>query len=161
MKPSIIPSFINSFYDPLLSFSYKLKEVSKILTKDNRIIKAGIASVFFMVLLVSWFYDPVKYKITDCAFKDMSGLSCPGCGLSRSFHAVANANIIDAFGFHLLGPLFFLLLLFVSILFSYEAISGKRIKLSWGKLTKKVIVILVFASWFLYWVARMTMEFFG
>ncbi len=132
---------------------------TELLSKDKRVVKAGIAAVFCMVLLVSYFYDPVYYKITDCAFKEMSGLSCPGCGLSRSFHSVANMHMSDAFGFHLLGPVFFLILLAVIILYSYEAISGNIIKIVANKVLARIFVISIFVSWFIYWVARMVVEF--
>ena len=127
-------------------------------SKDNRIIKASIAAVLFIILLISHFYDPANYKITDCAFKDMSGLSCPGCGLSRSFHSVANIDVADAFGFHLLGPVFFMLLLSIAILFSYEAISGVKIKINIKKGKLKILVVSILVFWFIYWVIRMALE---
>ena len=128
------------------------------LTKDQRIIKASIAGVFFLILLISHFYDPVNYKVTDCSFKHITGLSCPGCGLSRSFHSVANMNLPEAFRFHLLGPVFFLLLLSVSIFYSYEAISGNSIKTRINKRTAKILAIIIISIWFIYWIIRMAGE---
>ena len=98
------------------------------ISSDKRIIKSAIAGVVLLMLFISFWYDPVNYKITDCAFRDMTGLSCPGCGLSRSFHSTAHLNTADAFGFHLLGPVFFLMLLLISVIYSYEVISGNNIK---------------------------------
>lgn len=130
------------------------------LKKDQRIVKAGIAGVLFLILLISYFYDPVNYKITDCSFKHITGLSCPGCGLSRSFHSVANMNLPEAFGFHLLGPVFFLLLLSVSVIYSYEAISGNRIKTGINRRTWKSIAIIILTIWFIFWIVRMVGEIF-
>lgn len=42
-----------------------------------------------------------------CPMRNLTGLPCPGCGLTRSFIATAHADLGDAFGFHRLGPLLF------------------------------------------------------
>jgi hypothetical protein len=44
---------------------------------------------------------------TICPFRLMTGLPCPGCGLTRSFVSTAHGDFRDAFGFHLFGPLLF------------------------------------------------------
>jgi hypothetical protein len=130
------------------------------LKKDQRIIKAAITGVLFLILLISHFYDPVNYKISDCSFNHITGFSCPGCGLSRSFHSVANMNLPEAFGFHLLGPVFFLLLLSVSMFYSYQAISGNNIKTGINKRTGKILVIAVLTIWFIYWITRIAGDMF-
>ncbi|MCD4665095.1 MAG: DUF2752 domain-containing protein [Bacteroidales bacterium] len=128
------------------------------ISSDKRIIKSAIAGVILLMIFISFWYDPVNYKITDCAFKDMTGLSCPGCGLSRSFHSTAHLNLAYAFGFHLLGPVFFLMLLLISVIYSFEAISGNNIKTGIKKRTGKILVIAVLTIWFIYWIARMAGE---
>ena len=42
-----------------------------------------------------------------CPMKGLTGVPCPGCGLTRSFVATAHADLGAAFGFHRLGPLLF------------------------------------------------------
>lgn len=41
-----------------------------------------------------------------CLFKAVFKFPCLGCGLSKSFLAFLNGNIIMAFKYHVLGPLF-------------------------------------------------------
>ena len=43
-----------------------------------------------------------------CAFRALTGLPCPGCGLTRSFVATAHGELQEAFAFHLFGPFLFL-----------------------------------------------------
>jgi hypothetical protein len=46
-----------------------------------------------------------------CPFRKATGLPCPGCGLTRSFCAVAKGHLERAFEFHALGPALFVVLL--------------------------------------------------
>jgi hypothetical protein len=41
-----------------------------------------------------------------CPFYAMTGLWCPGCGLTRAAHALLRGDIAAAFGFNLFFPLF-------------------------------------------------------
>jgi hypothetical protein len=43
-----------------------------------------------------------------CIFYDTTGLPCPGCGLTRSFVCLAHGRLAEAFRWHPLGPLVFL-----------------------------------------------------
>jgi hypothetical protein len=40
-----------------------------------------------------------------CVFRSLTGLPCPGCGLTRSFCALAQGDVSAAFRFHILGPM--------------------------------------------------------
>ncbi len=42
-----------------------------------------------------------------CAWRALTGLSCPGCGLTRSFAFLAHGDVVAAFRLHPLGPLLF------------------------------------------------------
>lgn len=44
-----------------------------------------------------------------CLLRRLTGHPCPGCGLTRSFVSTAHGNLAAAFGYHPLGPIFFLL----------------------------------------------------
>jgi len=69
-----------------------------------------------MFVSVVWRPAPVSPSgdyFTLCGFKALSGLPCPGCGLTHSFCAIGKGDFTTAFQFHLLGPAFFVLLLLV------------------------------------------------
>ena len=70
---------------------------------------AGLSAVFLVSLLVSL---PEREYFTICGFKNLTGLPCPGCGLTHSFCALGKGDVGGALGFNLLGPpLFFALIL--------------------------------------------------
>ncbi len=67
----------------------------------------GLLGVFVASVL---FRPPASEYFTVCGFKNLTGLPCPGCGLTHSFCALAKGELTDAFAFNLLGPPLFLVL---------------------------------------------------
>jgi hypothetical protein len=65
-----------------------------------------LASVVFEPRVAGPFDD----YFTVCGFKNITGLPCPGCGLTHSFCALGKGNLLDAFAFNAVGPLLFLAL---------------------------------------------------
>ena len=128
------------------------------ITPDRRITKAAIAVVLLALILVAYFFDPAHYKITDCAFKHLTGLSCPGCGLTRSFHAFTNFQIGKAFTFHLIGPVILVGFLLLMILLFYEAISGRKVNINIRPGLVKILLITFIAVWVGFWIVRMISE---
>ncbi len=43
-----------------------------------------------------------------CAFKNLTGIPCPGCGLTRSFVCLGHGHFADSVRYHPLGPILFL-----------------------------------------------------
>src|SRR5215471_21327843 len=68
---------------------------------------AGLLAVFVTSILLR---PPATEYFTLCGFKNLTGLPCPGCGLTHSFCALAKGDIGSAIGFNLLGPFLFLAL---------------------------------------------------
>jgi hypothetical protein len=61
------------------------------------------------VYLVSFFYKPAQGNyFTLCGFKNLTGLPCPGCGLTHSFCAIGKGDFKQALTYNLLGPPVFL-----------------------------------------------------
>jgi hypothetical protein len=44
-----------------------------------------------------------------CMWRRMTSLSCPGCGMTRSFTYMGHGQIVDAFRLHMLGPFLYTL----------------------------------------------------
>jgi len=125
------------------------------LKPDQRIIRAAFTTLLLVILIVSLLFNPDQYRITDCAFKNMTGVSCPGCGLTHSFHATANLNFIQGFSDHILGPIFFAGFVILFVIWSFEAISGKKTRLGMNKIILKTLIYSTLLIWAGYWVIRM------
>lgn len=77
-----------------------------------RLVAVGLAAVF----VISVIHHPSEGNyFTICGFKNLTGLPCPGCGLTHSFCAFGKGHLLAAFEWNLLGPPLFLL--FVAVWF--------------------------------------------
>ncbi|HCP44751.1 MAG TPA: hypothetical protein DIU15_01790 [Deltaproteobacteria bacterium] len=62
-----------------------------------------------VVIVASFLYESTPAAdIVWCVTRRVTGHPCPGCGLTRSFCAMARGDLITAFQAHLAGPLVFL-----------------------------------------------------
>ena len=64
-----------------------------------------VALTGIIVLALVW--TPSDDGLTLCPSQNLFGVSCPGCGLSRSVAALAKGDLQASMGYHALGPLFF------------------------------------------------------
>ena len=72
-----------------------------------------VVAALSVVFLASAFYTPAAVQpdgsyATLCGFKMITGLPCPGCGLTHSFCSLGQGDISSAFSFNALGPPLFL-----------------------------------------------------
>jgi len=60
------------------------------------------------VLALSFFLAPEDLpRVPGCGFRAVTGLPCPGCGLTRSFCAISHARLGEAWGFNPFGFVFY------------------------------------------------------
>ncbi len=128
---------------------------------DQRIIKGSVALLLVAIIIAAVFYRQGSETITDCAFQHITGLSCPGCGLTRSFHSTTMFHFREAFGFHLLGPFFLLGFLLIAIVYGFEAITGKNVNVRIAPRFRKISLYSLAGIWLLYWLIRMWYEIHG
>ncbi len=128
------------------------------MNSDSRIIRGSLSLIILALLLVSYFINPNNNKLNECGFKELTGYSCPSCGLTRSLYSTSHFHFGDAFAFHLLGPVIYLLLILLAIKFGHEAITGKGVNFSLSSFWLKISVIGFFGIWFLYWITRVIGE---
>jgi len=70
------------------------------------------AGAFFVA-----YFNPVTAGFfPTCPFHALTRLNCPGCGLTRGFHALFHGEVLEALRFNLLTPFF-------AAFFSYLLIS--------------------------------------
>jgi hypothetical protein len=76
-----------------------------------------ILAAMTAVLLISIIHNPAPVKpgeeyFTVCGFKNLTGLPCPGCGLTHSFCEIGKGHLASAVRWNLLGiPLFLVIIL--------------------------------------------------
>lgn len=90
--------------------------------------------IFILYLILSLFH-------IGCPIKALSGISCPGCGMTRAVESVFALNFKDAFYYHplfMLTPIMFLLFLLDHLL------PTKLRKIAWS------IIIVFFITIYLY-----------
>ena len=77
------------------------------LTRPNVKLKLAAAVCVIVIIAILCRLDPVEYPLFPrCLFRQLTGLSCPGCGMQRFVHALANGHFAEAAAYN-----YFLLLL--------------------------------------------------
>jgi hypothetical protein len=69
---------------------------------------AGLLGGSVGVFLVGYFNPVTAGFFPVCPLYAMTGLNCPGCGMTRGFHAFFHGDILGALHFNALLPIFFL-----------------------------------------------------
>ncbi len=58
-------------------------------------------------LILTFVMPPDGLPVTLCWFHNVTGLPCPGCGLTRSLASVSHGHLGEAFRYHPFGPLIY------------------------------------------------------
>ncbi|MGB7202066.1 MAG: DUF2752 domain-containing protein [Pyrinomonadaceae bacterium] len=99
---------------------------SVVSTKIQRISSAGAVVTMTVGSAAVWYFDPAKANFFPvCPLLALTGLACPGCGLTRGFHAVFHGDIIPALDFNLLVPVWAFIFGYVWISLLLRAVRGK------------------------------------
>ncbi len=93
--------------------------------------------------------------LPPCEFGAITGIPCPGCGLTTSFAHMAHGQVLSGFGAHLMGPSLFLITLGIAV-YSPWAIVKKRplAVLIEGRVTSVVLAVTA-ALGLLTWTLRL------
>jgi Protein of unknown function (DUF2752) len=71
---------------------------------------AGLTAIAGGSSLV-WYFDPTKvHFLPVCPLMQLTGLACPGCGLTRGFHALFHGDVLTALDFNALLPVYVLII---------------------------------------------------
>lgn len=72
------------------------------------------------------YFDPAKSNFFPvCPLYSMTGFACPGCGLTRGFHALFQGDLVTAIDFNALIPLWAVILGWVFVSLILLAIRGR------------------------------------
>lgn len=76
-------------------------------TPKKRLLRVALIGGGLLILLVGYgvFYNVTGFGI-PCMLHEVTGLECPGCGLTRAIAAVVRLDLAAAFEFNALWPLY-------------------------------------------------------
>jgi hypothetical protein len=116
-------------------------------TAERLTASAGVAAMVIGSGLVAYF-DPAKANFFPvCPLLELTGFACPGCGLTRGFHALFHGDVLTALDFNALIPVWSVIFAYIFISSLLLAIRGKGLPMwpTWpGFLWTFMIVLLVF-----------------
>lgn len=94
--------------------------------------------------LAVWYFDPSTVRFFPvCPLHALTGLSCPGCGLTRGFHALFHGDILTALQFNLLLPVYVLIGAYLAVSLSLVTVRGRG--LAFQPFTPRTVQIFLFA----------------
>lgn len=81
-----------------------MKEKSSIFERISA--AAGVSAIIAGSSFI-WYYNPSRAGFFPvCPLFATTGLACPGCGLTRGFHALFHGDIVSALDYNALLPVF-------------------------------------------------------
>ena len=91
-----------------------------------------------------------------CPFRAVTGLPCPGCGMTRAFCSIGHGDIAAAFSYNALGPLVFAaaLLVWAHALAVVLKLAGPRAALERLRPTERAAQVML-ALTLAWWVVRL------
>lgn len=114
---------------------------------ERTLAAAGVAAMAGGSAFVAYF-DPSKASFFPvCPLYVLTGIACPGCGLTRGFHALFHGDIVTAIDFNALVPVWAVIFGYVFVSLVLMAVRGKGLPM-WptrpGFLWTFMIVLLAF-----------------
>lgn len=83
--------------------------------RGNRLEAVAVLVIAAIVLAIAWMLQPSpdgwgtheQLFLIPCAFRWLTGLPCPMCGMTTAFALMARGEVLAALGAHVLGPLLY------------------------------------------------------
>lgn len=83
---------------------------------------------------VVWYVNPSNTNFLPvCPLFKMTGIACPGCGLTRGFHALFHGDVLTALDFNALLPVYAIVLGYFFLSMMLVAVRGRGISISFLK----------------------------
>ena len=92
----------------------------------ERTLAAGAVSAATVGSAFVWYFNPTDVHFFPvCPLYSLTGFACPGCGLTRGYHALFHGDISTALHFNLLIPVWTVIFGYVFVSLLLLAIRGK------------------------------------
>ena len=89
-----------------------------------------------------------------CPFRLVTGLPCPGCGLTRSWVAIGHGDLHSAFAYNAFGPLSMAFVASLVVLVAIVAVTAPRRLSRVESILRHPVVWAVAGLWLAYGIAR-------
>lgn len=93
---------------------------------SERILAGGGVLLFAAAAIAGTYFDPVSAGFfPQCPLHAATGLNCPGCGLTRGFHALFHGDVLTALHFNILLPFYALIFGYLFLAMLLIAVRGR------------------------------------
>jgi len=111
---------------------------------------AGAAAALFAVVLAFW--DPAAAAGPDlCLFHRLTGLSCPGCGLTRATALLVRGRLVESLALHPGAALIALETGAAWLLWGERLRSGRRLASGWAERAALATAGFLLLLWVIRW----------
>lgn len=112
--------------------------------------------IITIILMGMHFWQPPEHNLfITCYFKKMTGLPCPGCGITRSLCAMAKGDFVHSLKFHPLGLLIFIAIIVIWLKAIVELMFKRTLVLSINQKTKTIILYAFILLTGIFWMVRL------
>ncbi|MGI8639896.1 MAG: DUF2752 domain-containing protein [Pyrinomonadaceae bacterium] len=116
-------------------------------TIERVLATVGILAAVAGAFVIGYFNPTTAGFFPVCPLHAITGLNCPGCGLTRGFHALFHGDVLTALHFNALLPVYLFIGCYFFVSLGLTAVRGRGLSLNlfkprllWGFL----IVLIVF-----------------
>ena len=132
--------------------------MKRFLTDRKHLQKIIIIIIFGIMIIIPYVYTTDKIPLPECAFKSITAHSCPTCGISRSYFAMAHGEILESLNYNFMGTLLYMASIAVIFMQIVYLIRGKEIRIKFKTRVIKVIILVTLCSWITFWIVRLFTE---
>jgi hypothetical protein len=86
---------------------------------------SGVAAFAGGSAVVAYLDPSTTHLFPVCPLFALTGLACPGCGLTRGFHSLFHGDILSALHFNVLIPVWAMIFVWVVISLTFFAARGR------------------------------------
>lgn len=77
-----------------------------------------------------WYFDPsTTHFLPVCPLYALTGFACPGCGLTRGFHALFRGDVLTALDFNVLIPIWAAVFVYLFISLVLLVVRGRGLSM--------------------------------
>lgn len=116
----------------------------------------GVPALFFVAYV--WPALPWLDRFDLCAVHGFLGVDCPGCGLIRSFAALAHGGIRRSVDMHPLGVVIALWLVYIFAREGYALIKGRRPRELLTQRQRDILVGVFLAALIIQWMVKLAVS---